>query len=152
MNPKITLNPMNKSKFFVDACYFGKKNETDNNIINMGKLTNIELGSPRQLNDDKLYVFGNKMCANFEKYKENICNDDTKFMLSPPMICPSTSTSTSLYQRGKEMINKLSCTGPNCISDVANGGKYRSRLHRKTKRSRKTRRHRKTKKSRKYRK
>ena len=146
MNPKITLNPMNKSKFFVDACYFGKKNKIDDNIINMGKLTHIELGSLQQLNDDKPYVFGNKMCANFEKHPQKICNDDKNFMLSSPMICPS------LYQRGKEMINKLSCTGTNCISPVANGGKYRSRLHRKTKRSRKTRRHRKTKKSRKYRK
>jgi hypothetical protein len=141
MNPKITLNPMNKSIFFVDACYFGKKNKTDNNIINMGKLTNIELGSPRQLNDK---VFGNEMCANFENYKETLCNNDTKFMLSAPMSCPSTS----LYQKSKKWFNNLSCTGPQCV----NGGKHQSRRYRKTKRSRKTRRHRKTKKSRKYRK
>jgi hypothetical protein len=148
MNPDITLNHMNESNFLVDACYFGKKNKTDENLINMGKLESIELGSLQQLNNEKADVLGNKMCANFEKYTQKLCNDDTKFMLSAPTSCPTTS----LYQRGKEMINKLSCTGPNCISDVANGGKYRSRLHRKTKRSRKTRRHRKTKKSRKYRK
>lgn len=149
MNPKIKFNHMKDSNLSVEKCYFGKKNEIDENLINMGKLTDIEIGSPQQLKNN---VFGNKLCAYFEKYNEKICNDDKNFMLSPPMICPSTSTSTSLYQKGKEMINKLSCTGPNCISDIANGGKYRSRLHRKTKRSRKTRRHRKTKKGRKYRK
>ena len=143
MNPKIEFKHMKDSNLSVGKCYFGKKNQTDNNIINMGKLTYIVYDSFQQLNNN---VFGNKFCANFEKYNEKIYNDDKNFMLSPPMICPS------LYQRGKEMFNKLSCTGTNCISPVANGGKYRSRLHRKTKRSRKTRRHRKTKKSRKYRK
>lgn len=145
MNPKIELAHMKDSGLSVEKCYFGKKNETDENLINMGKLTNITVGLPRQLNDD---VFGNKLCANFENYKETLCNDDTKFMLSAPMSCPSTS----LYQRGKNLLNKLSCTGSNCISDVVNGGKHQSRRYRKTKRSRKTRRHRKTKKSRKYRK
>jgi hypothetical protein len=143
---KIEFKHMKDSDLLIDMCYFGKKNKTDKNLIDMGKLRNIKLGSPQQLKNEKAYVFGNNMCANFENHTPMLCNDDTEFMLSPPMTCPS------IYQRGKQLFNNLSCTGSNCISDVVNGGKQRSRRYRKTKISRKTRRHRKTKKSRKYRK